>query len=76
MSDFNFVVDVPLTGPVVPVVFPETPIGPFMPEVFPTAKTFVKLANEKTRIEKTSKIRRILLGKVLGLDNKIHRLNY
>jgi hypothetical protein len=34
MSDFNFVVVVPLTGPVTPVVvFPVMPIGPLVPEV-------------------------------------------
>ena len=34
MSDLSFVVVVPLTGPVTPVVvFPVVPIGPLVPEV-------------------------------------------
>jgi hypothetical protein len=31
MSDFNFDVVVPLTGPVTPVVLPVVPIGPLVP---------------------------------------------
>ena len=62
MSDFNFVVVVPLTGPVTPVVvFPVVPIGPFVPGASAALTTPIDVkasAEVIVKIERMSRVRR------------------
>jgi hypothetical protein len=61
MSDFNFVVVVPLTGPVTPVVvFPVVPIGPFVPEVSAALTTPIDVRARAEVIVKIEKMSRVL----------------
>ena len=62
MSDFNFVVEDPVTGPVTPVfVLPVVPIGPFVPEVSAALTIPIDVrarAEVIVKIEKTNRVRR------------------